>query len=59
MVPAAESRDPEVRASAETARAYLEHFAPTREHADMPAGRGAFRRDRLVQVDPETIESDV
>jgi len=148
MIPAAEIRDPEVRASAEAARAYLEHFrwcdaitqlslafavagvvsvfradirpvgesvdptvwvvmgdlppaylafeqgdtwqdalagyvtemqewvdavrngdpldelipvnvAPTREHADMLATRVAFLRDRLVEVDPESIESDV
>jgi len=35
------------------------NVAPTREHADMLATRVAFLRDRLVEVDPESIESDV
>ena len=33
--------------------------APTLEHANMLAGRLQFIRDRLVNVDPASLESDV
>ena len=33
--------------------------APTLEHADLLASRLDFIRTRLIEVDPETIESDV
>ena len=35
------------------------HVTPTREHADMLGRRLAFLRERLIDVDPDTLESDV
>jgi len=35
------------------------NVAPTREHADLLASRLTFLRTRLVEVDPDTVESDV
>jgi len=33
--------------------------SPTREHADMLAGRLAFLREHLIEADPTSLDGDV
>ncbi|HKO20199.1 MAG TPA: hypothetical protein VJU82_15080 [Acidobacteriaceae bacterium] len=48
-----------VRAGASIEELVPVNVSPTREHAEILAGRLQFIRDRLVNVDPASLESDV